>query len=170
MKKFWLGVVCALAAEAIAAGIALFGGFLPVTADMPAGGFEKAVLSAALSRGVRRGAQRLTNPLTVTDSTLVAGLNTYKANCASCHGAPDLEQSTYGKSFLPTVPQFAEQPPHRSEAELYYIIRHGIRMTGMASWEKQMEDKQLWQVAAFLSRLNSLPPAVEEKWKRPKTD
>ena len=59
----------------------------------------------------------------------------------------------------------AADPPDDPEWHTYYTIRTGIRYTGMPGWEKTLSDTDIWKLTAFLSRMEKLPPAVQEYWK-----
>jgi hypothetical protein len=45
-------------------------------------------------------------------------------------------------------------------------VRTGIRYTGMPSWSKALTEQEMWKVTAFLSRIEKLPPAVQDYWKK----
>lgn len=81
--------------------------------------------------------------------------------CMGCHGE-------LGKSYqedrdhFPPVPQLPHKGTSYSEPELYWIVKHGIRMTGMSAYGPFYSEKQLWELAAFLHQINKLPPEVAE--------
>ncbi|PYV73364.1 MAG: hypothetical protein DMG96_23470 [Acidobacteria bacterium] len=68
--------------------------------------------------------------------------------------------------MYPPPPQIILEPLDDPEWHLYYAIRTGVRYTGMPAWNKALGDQDIWKVTAFLSRLEKLPPAVQEKWKK----
>jgi mono/diheme cytochrome c family protein len=86
-------------------------------------------------------------------------------NCAQCHGGIDRQPSTLEKSFYPPPPNLILHPPDDEEWHLFYVIRTGIRYTGMPAWEKTLSEPDIWKLTAFLTRVNKLPPAVQEYWK-----
>ena len=47
----------------------------------------------------------------------------------------------------------------------FYIIQHGIRLTGMPAWAQSLSDRQIWQLTTFLKHMNKLPPQVSDLWK-----
>src|SRR5262245_50417761 len=69
---------------------------------------------------------------------------------------------TLGRAFTAhlSIPRLATHPPQYTEAELFWIIKHGVRNTAMPAWGRQLSDENIWQVVAFLKRLDSLQPAV----------
>ena len=57
--------------------------------------------------------------------------------------------------------------PHLSDNQSIYVIRCGVRRTAMPAWGKIMADSEMWQVVAFLDRLDNLPATVSEELHRP---
>ena len=68
--------------------------------------------------------------------------------------------------MYPPPPQIIMEPLDDPEWHLYYAIRTGVRYTGMPAWSKALSEQDIWKVTAFLSRLEKLPPAVQEHWKK----
>jgi mono/diheme cytochrome c family protein len=61
-----------------------------------------------------------------------------------------------------------EDAPDMSENENFYIIKHGIRFTGMPGWGNVFRDDQTWKLTAFLAQMGKLPPSVDQEWKKGK--
>jgi cytochrome c553 len=80
-------------------------------------------------------------------------------DCIGCHGEPGQPASSFGLSFYPPAPQFAHAGTQYSEAQLFWVAKHGIRMSGMYP-QSRYSDADLWSLAAFISHLKTLPPAV----------
>jgi mono/diheme cytochrome c family protein len=87
-------------------------------------------------------------------------------NCSTCHGTLDNKPSPLEKSFYPPVPQLILDPLDDPEWHIYYAVRTGVRYTGMPSWNKALSDQDIWKVTAFLSRIQKLPPGVQDYWKK----
>jgi mono/diheme cytochrome c family protein len=144
-------------------------GPIPVNADhqpQALAALEARMLGIAVHASVARHAGEQPNPLPATEANLIAGAEIYKQMCAKCHGQPNAGPSIYGASFYPPAPQLAVHPPQYTEAELFWIIKHGIRNTAMPAWGRQLSDEDIWQVAAFLKRIDSLPPVVTAEWEK----
>jgi len=165
MRNFVLGVVVTVVFLLIASlGLALLG-FLPTRANRSPSKTESHIAMSALDNSVDRHAPHLNNPVSPTDENLIAGVKIYTMNCAGCHGDLDGKPSAFGKSFYPPAPNLILDPPDDAEWHLYYVIHNGIRYTGMAAWDKTLSDADMWKVTAFLTRINKLPPAVQDFWK-----
>lgn len=145
-------------------------GLLPSRANAPQPAWAKAFTQMALHKYVERHAPRIVNPVAATEDNLLAGLNVFKDQCTGCHGDPTAP-SAYGASFYPAAPQFASHPPRLPDYQLFWIIRNGVRYSGMSAYDRQWDndrvksDEQIWKVALFLSRLDTLPPAVDAAWR-----
>ncbi|MGO9851113.1 MAG: c-type cytochrome, partial [Steroidobacteraceae bacterium] len=114
---------------------------------------------------VARSAPRLSSPIGSSDAELITGMKLYRNNCAGCHGDAGRPSPWGTGGFYPRVPQFAQSPPRKPDWQLLWIVRHGIRYSGMGAWREEMlSDKEAWEVVTFLSRLNALPAAVQAAW------
>jgi mono/diheme cytochrome c family protein len=165
MRNFVLGIVVTIVLLLIGSlGLALLG-FLPTRANRPPSKTEARIAMSALDNSVDRHAAHLNNPVSPTDDNLIAGVKIYTMNCASCHGDLDGKPSAFGNSFYPPAPNLILDPPDDAEWHLYYVIHNGVRYTGMAAWDKTLSDADMWKVTAFLTRINKLPPAVQDFWK-----
>jgi len=168
MKRLTLGFVVGLLflPIAFAASLGLGAWRIDASADPPAweGKIARYALDASLSHGTP-----LSNPVSATAPELLAGLRFYRNGCAGCHGDVNGASAWGSRGFYPRAPQFGEQPPVRSEGQMFRIVKYGIRYSGMGGWEQLASDQQILQTVTFLSRLRSLPPEVEAEWRKPPT-
>jgi len=162
VKHLIAGSLCALALLAIATATYLGLGLMEVAADAKPAAWEAGLMPAAVHASVRRRAaamQTMQNPLPHVDATLVAGGKLYMNDCVGCHGAPG-HPSDYGVTFSPPAPQFAQAGSQYSDAELFWVAKHGIRMSGMYPQSPHYSDSDLWRLTAFIARIGNLPPVV----------
>ena len=95
-----------------------------------------------------------------------AGIKLYAENCAVCHGASDGNPSNIAKGLYQKPPQFAKDGVEDDpDGITYWKVAHGIRLTGMPSFDGTLRDEQIWQVALFLKNMDALPPAPQRLWK-----
>jgi mono/diheme cytochrome c family protein len=165
MGRFLSGFIAAVVVIVLAGFLWLRLGFVDPRADAPEHALERAVAMPALDASVRRRAPDARNPINATDANLVAGMKVYQNACAGCHGDIDHPHAVFGDSFSPRAPQFMEDTPDMPENQNFYIIQHGIRLSGMPAWHSTMKDEEMWQVTTFLSHMDKLPPQVAEQWK-----
>ena len=142
-------------------------GWLPVTSQTEPPSWEVGQAQAALQASLARKSRGLRNPIDpASERDLLAGLNLFRNDCAGCHGDSRLRSIWGSRNFYPRVPQFGRQAPPLDAPQIFIAVKHGIRYSGMGAWDGMLRDREIWQVATFLSRLNSLPPAVAARWKK----
>lgn len=161
MKNFFLGVIVTLAVLAIGGFLYLRLGLTEIRGDLPPSGLESYVMYRAVHASVRRNAPEIPNPVSATDDNLIAGGKIYRNECSGCHGNFAHPGHT-GDTLFPPVPQFAAGGTEYTEAQIFWVAKHGIRRTGMFANGKWDADQKLWTVAAFIKRIGSLPPQVQE--------
>src|SRR5271167_4538355 len=136
MGRFLLGFLTAVAVVLMAALLYLRLGFVDSRADIPVGEVEERIAMPSLDASVDRGAPEMANPVEASDANLVAGMNIYQVNCASCHGDVSNPHGMFADALYPRAPQFLEDAPDMPENQTYYIIQHGIRLSGMPAWKQ----------------------------------
>ncbi len=119
----------------------------------------------SLDAAVDRRAPDIKNPIEPNNANLIAGMKVYQTNCASCHGDIHSPHGMFAESFYPRAPQFVEDAPDMPQNQNFYIIRHGIRLSGMPAWKPILSEQQMWQVTTFLGHMDKLPPQVSDAWK-----
>lgn len=83
----------------------------------------------------------------------------FLGGCASCHGAPGAPPGTAARHMLPPPPDLRSRIGRWSDPELFWIVKHGIKYTGMPSWPAQERDDEVWAAVAFLRVLPGLDAA-----------
>ena len=166
MRNFILGVVISLLLLLLVGMAVAMLGFLPTNADSTPPKIERRVANSAMDASMERHAPRVTNPVPPTDDNLIDGMKIYTMNCSLCHGTLDRKPSPLARSFYPPPPQVILYPMDDPEWHIYYAVRTGIRYTAMPAWNKALTDQDMWKVTAFLSRIEKLPPAVQDYWKK----
>jgi mono/diheme cytochrome c family protein len=165
MRAFVLGIVFTVVVAFIVALLVAQFGLFPTNADAMPSGLERHVAMSAMDASMERHAPQTPNPVPVTDGNLVDGMKIYTMNCAVCHGTLDYKPSLLEHSMYPPPPQLILDPLDDPEWHIFYAIRTGVRYTGMPAWNHALSDQDMWKVTAFLSRLDKLPPGVQQYWK-----
>lgn len=153
----FLGAIGALAILVALSGV------VPVKASSGHWGVTAWFLRTTMQRSVALHSLGIDPPPLDESRLVLMGAGHFEGGCRFCHGAPG--------SALPGVPRFmTPHPPALSErvglyddAELFYIVRHGIKMTGMPAWPAPQREDEVWGVVAFLRRLPSLDAAGYER-------
>ena len=165
MRNFILGFAVAVALIILGGLAFILLGFMPTSADDTPPAIERRIAMTALDAAMDRHAPHVDNPIPLTDDNLIAGMKIYTMNCALCHGTLELKPSALEKSFYPPPPQIILDPLDDPEWHIFYAVKTGVRYTGMPAWSKTLSEQDIWKVTSFLSRVEKLPPAVQDYWK-----
>ena len=161
MKNFFLGVFTTLAVLIVGGFAYLRLGWAEVRGDLPPSRLETYLMTKSVHASVRRRAPELANPVAPTEENLIAGGKIYLGECSGCHGAPDSESTP--DVLFPPIPQFPKVGTEYTEAQIFWIAKHGVRRTGMFANGKWDPDQKLWTAAAYISRIKSLPLRVQQE-------
>lgn len=93
---------------------------------------------------------------------IVIGTEHFAAHCVVCHGAPGVPVGDIAKGLYPQPPNLARAAERLSPAELFWVIKNGIKMSGMPAWADH-SDGELWATVAFLQKL---PGMSEEDYRK----
>ena len=88
------------------------------------------------------------------------GFGAYESTCAMCHGAPGVERKAFAKGLRPSPPELAEAAREWAPHELFWIVKHGVKMSGMPALGPTHEDEHIWSIVAFLQRLPEMDAAA----------
>ena len=97
----------------------------------------------------------------LTPANLTEGAKEYEEHCAFCHGGAKAKISPMRDKFNPPAPQLINRIPHDDDAWLFWVTKHGVRMTGMPTWDGIMSDDEMWKIVAFIKHSDKLPPEVQ---------
>ena len=161
MRNFLLGILTALFVLVLGGFAYLKLGLVEVRGDRPPSRLEAYLMSSAVHASVRRHAPEVQNPIAPTDENLIAGGKQYRGECSGCHGTPG-KPNRFPGSLVPDAPQFPTVGTGYTEAQVFWVAKHGIRHSGMfvnGLWDS---DDELWRVAAYIKRMNSLPQHVQD--------
>ncbi len=162
IKHFLLGMTASTILLAIGGLAYLRIGFAEVRADIPPQRLESSLMHLALHASVSRNALQVSDPAAPTGEDLIAGAKIYRNDCAGCHGTPSKPQQ-FPSGLVPSPRQFESEPTAFTDAQIFWIAKNGIRRSGMFVFGYGVSDADLWRVAAFVKRMNHLPPAVQQR-------
>lgn len=155
MRQFLAGAVAAPLTAAWLALIVIGVGGAPVGADRAPSALETRLLGMALRASVARNVAGESATPPASSDDLAAGAEIYREMCARCHGDATHDGSTLGASFYPPAPRLVGRASVYDERELSWIIKHGVRNTGMPAWGALLSDDDIRQVAAVVKRFGS---------------
>ena len=151
-----LTLVSVLAGVAAVAAAVVYSGVYNVAATRQHVQPVFTLLATALRHSVRLRARDIAPPPLDDPATVLRGAACFQAKCVQCHGAPGVSQGDIGKSMQPLPGPLVDARGRWQPRELYWVTRHGIKMSGMPAWEYRMTEAELWSVVAFMQRLPDL--------------
>jgi cytochrome c553 len=118
-------------------------------------------LEIGMHRSVATHSLTVPEPPSLDDPNLIRlGAGAYQGGCAVCHGAPGQPRNPIALGMLPAPPDLRERVPEWSTKELFWIVKNGIKYTGMPAWTTQHREDEVWSVVAFLLKLPALDVAA----------
>jgi cytochrome c553 len=146
-----------LAVAALAAGLVVLSGVLPLTASSGHWPATAWLLDFAKVRSVTTHSLPIATPPLDDPSLVQLGMRTYEHGCQRCHGRPgSWPLPAVAAQMTPHPPSLAAQIGRWRPRELFYIVRHGIKFTGMPAWPAAGRDDEVWAVVAYLRTLPAL--------------
>jgi mono/diheme cytochrome c family protein len=116
-------------------------------------------LDTAMTRSVERHAKGIAVPPLSDPAMVQRGFQHYREMCVECHGAPGVAPGEIAKGLFPDAPDLAKTAGDWKPAELYWIIKNGLKFTAMPAWGPTHDERALWAVTAFVERLPRLSAA-----------
>ena len=157
----------------VGGGLFLYSGTYPMGADVPHNRLTYWLLETLRERSVARAASDIEVPHDLnTSERLLAGGADYNDMCAGCHLKPGKTESDFTLGLYPAPPNLSEAignvaiGPQDSESadedELkrdFWVIKHGIKASGMPAWGPTHDDQRIWNMVTFIQKLPELTPA-----------
>jgi mono/diheme cytochrome c family protein len=148
-----------LAVILIAGAVFVFFGFYDISATAPHSPITPWIIDATRFRSIKVHVAGIAVPLGLDDpANVLIGVEHFAAHCAACHGAPGVPKGDIARGLYPLPPDLAKADLLYRPAELFCILEHGIKMTGMPAWSDHSDEK-LWAIVAFLEKL----PGMNER-------
>ena len=129
-------------------------------------------LEAAMARTMRSLAvpssmKKAKNPFTATPELIAEQRAHFADHCAICHANDGSGETTIGKNMYPKPPDMRQaQTQNLTDGEIYSIIHHGIRLTGMPAWGDAVKGDESWKLVLFIRHLPTLTPEEEKEMER----
>jgi thiosulfate dehydrogenase len=171
--KFLFGLILGLLILPVAAFIYFKAGHPPVAVADPPFWLERELAHTPLHARIDKEMPQ-SAPIEPSDTNLETGAHIYRQQCAACHGLYG-RPSSFAKTMYPDAPQLWEPHPDGvvgvsddPVGETYWKVKNGIRLSGMPSFNKVLNETQMWQVSLLLSRADQpLPVSALNLLKQP---
>ena len=169
MKTLKLVVVLVIAGGIASAGF-VYSGAYNMAADEPHWMPTEGLLEVLRERSIAVRIKGIEVPADLGDAARVRrGAGNYDAMCVGCHLRPGMDDSEIRKGLYPQPPKLTEPQADRdagamsASAAQFWIIKHGIKASGMPAWSKGgVDDGTIWDMVALLRKLPELSPADYE--------
>lgn len=116
------------------------------------------LMDTAMRRSVVARARRIEVPALDGAQQIERGGALFRDHCVQCHGAPGVAPEPFALGMTPAPANLVHTARAWKPAELFWTIKHGIKMTGMPAWAYRMTDDDVWATVAFLRLLPTLSP------------
>lgn len=158
MRSSLLTLLAVVLVALLALAAFVWSGIYDVGADAPHTRPVHALLEMLRQRSVAVRADDM-RVVDLADEALIRqGAGNYDAMCTGCHLAPGMAESELSRGLYPAPPPLAESGIG-DPARAFWVVKHGIKATGMPAWGKSMADEYIWGMVAFLQQLPKLDPA-----------
>ncbi len=147
------GIFVLLVAAAAAGLITVYSGLIDVGATNPHHPFTRWLLETTMDRSVRVHARGIETPPLEDPRLVMDGFRHYREMCVGCHLAPGITSSEIHKGLMPEAPVLQETVEEWTPAELFWVVKNGVKMTGMPAWGATHGNKEIWAIVAFLEKL-----------------
>jgi mono/diheme cytochrome c family protein len=139
--------------------LVVYAGAYNISADAPHTGPVSWLLDNVRLRSITVRAAGISVPRDLQNpKRIAAGAAEYAEMCSGCHLAPGMKKTEISQGLYPRAPELSRGVP-LTPAEEFWVLKHGIKMTGMPAWGPTHDDAVLWDIVAFLRKLPALTPA-----------
>ena len=171
--KVFVGFISAIVV--IIGGISafVFSGIYNVSAMVPHWSITFEIMEEARDQSISYHSKGIVVPSLKDPKMEDAGFHYFQDTCRLCHGAPGIASSEFARGLYPSPPDLASSDLHQemNDSKIFWIIKNGLKMTGMPSFSVTHSDQEIWDMVAFIDRLSTLQPdqynaIVKEAYKR----
>ncbi len=149
-----LAVVTALGAFLVVAS-----GIIPIEASSRHWPITEWFLHFAMRRSIATHSLGIQTPSLDDPDLVLKGGTHYEIGCRPCHGSPGMPQPRIPHQMTPHPPELASKVQELKPRELFHVVKHGVKFTGMPAWPALQRDDEVWAVVAFLKTLPHLDEA-----------
>ena len=120
--------------------------------------FTRWFLDTTFHNSVSSRAGGLQAPEQFSDEMIATGAAEYSAMCQHCHGAPGARKADWAQGMLPQPPHLPDEVPEWEPNEVFWLVKHGVKMSGMPAFGQNHDDPTLGAITAFVMQLPGMTP------------
>lgn len=151
MTKVIRAAIVAVVIVLAGAGAFVFSGVYDVGADTPHWALTRKAIEVVRDRAIAVRANDIQVPDLTGEQLILKGAGQYAAMCANCHLAPGKSESEIRPGLYPKPPKLSEHPI--DPKTVFWVTKHGLKMSGMPAWGLGHDDATLWSIVAFVGKL-----------------
>lgn len=159
-------LVAATLLAALAAGLVVYLGLYNVAATREHPALVYSVLHTVMRQSVGARAEGIRAPDLAQADRIRRGFALFREHCVQCHGAPGVAPQPFAFGLRPVPPSLVVPGKDWSAPHLYWVVKHGIRMTAMPAWEYRLGEGEMWDLTAFVKHLPAMSPADYRRWEQ----
>jgi cytochrome c553 len=156
VKHPWLTAAGAASAALIAATLVVVSGVVPIKASSGHWAITARLLDFAKLRSVATHSLGVQAPSLDDEAFVLRGAGHYESGCYPCHGRPGTGVPPVMAAMTPPPPELTDRLTRYTPEQIFSIVKHGIKFTGMPAWPVQQRDDEVWAMVAFLRRMPDL--------------
>ncbi len=137
----------------------IYSGLFNVAADSKDSPVLDWVLNTTSERSIEKRAGTITIPSGMNAISVEEGFKHYREMCEKCHGGPGVKPTELNKGLNPRPPDLHRKSEDLSVAVIFWVVKHGIKMSAMPAFGKSREDQELLPAVAFVTRLPDISEA-----------
>ena len=141
-----------------AAGIALYAGVYDISATDQHLAPTYWLLDTGMRRSVRQRAAHIAVPDLEQPGQIERGFALYRQHCVQCHGAPGVSPERFALGMTPVPANLVYTAREWSPAMVFWVVKEGIKMTGMPAWKYRLGEADIWAIVSFMRELPKLSP------------
>lgn len=155
-------------AALLAGAVFLYTGIYPMGADVPHNRITHWLLETLRERSIARASAAIPVPDLSSPELLLSGGPDYNDMCAQCHLKPGVNKSDLSIGLYPSPPNLSlasddherthDAGDSANAQRQFWIIKHGIKASGMPAWGRTHDDQRIWAMVAFIQKLPTLTP------------
>jgi mono/diheme cytochrome c family protein len=159
MIKKWtllLSFVAGILVTVLVPILVLATGAINMGADVKPGLIERTLAPWGRDRSMDKRSPTEKDPYAGNPAAIAVGFDHYRENCVMCHGAPGVAGAELSKGINPPAPSLGNGENGTPDGRLFWVIKHGIRMTAMPAFGPTHTDEEIWKIVAFIRHLPDL--------------
>ncbi|MDX9819732.1 MAG: cytochrome c [Desulfococcus multivorans] len=159
MKQL-LSILIAAAIAGAGALLYAWSGVYDIAATTPHWALTTSFIDMLKERSIEGHSGGIQAPNSDDPNLREASLPHYHEMCRRCHGAPGQAPEEFSKGLYPAPPSMVSGhiQEELSTAEVYWVIKHGIKMTGMPAFGPTHSEDILWGLTALATEMPRMRP------------